>query len=127
MPTPLDAEEYVNLESFKRDGTGVLTPVWVAPLDGKLVIFTLSESYKVKRIRRDPRVRLAACDVRGGLRGPFHEGSCRILEAPDTIAQAHEAMRRKYGWKISIGDFFSRLVGRMRRRTWLEVTLTAPG
>lgn len=123
MPTPLDSERYVNLESYKRDGGGVLTPVWVAPLDDKLVIFTLSESYKVKRVRRNPKVRLAPCDVRGGLRGPFHEGTCRVVEDPATIARAHAAMRRKYGWQIAVGDVLSRLTRRMKRRTWLEVTL----
>ena len=55
MGTPLDRDPYVSLLSWKRDGSGVETPVWAAPLDGKLVVFTLKDSFKVKRVRRNPK------------------------------------------------------------------------
>ena len=61
---------YINLESFKKDGNGVKTPVWCAPLDGHIVVFTEGEAYKVKRVRRNPKVRVAECDVRGKVLGP---------------------------------------------------------
>src|SRR5271165_3970515 len=71
MATPLDSARYINLMSFKRDGAGVETPVWAAPLDGKLVVFTNRDSYKVKRIGRNPKVRVARCNARGKLLGPW--------------------------------------------------------
>ena len=58
-PTPLDDAKYINLRTFKRDGGAVDTPVWCAPLDGKLVVFTLRESLKVKRIQRNPKAQAA--------------------------------------------------------------------
>jgi PPOX class probable F420-dependent enzyme len=126
MGTPLDHVEYINLKSFKRDGTGVNTPVWVAPLDGRLVIFTLRDSWKVKRIRRNPRVQVAKCDVRGKLLGPWHDGSCRAVEGePELEARAYRALTDKYGWKMRVGNFFSRLSGRMQRRLIMEITLEA--
>ena len=53
----LDTElgSYINLRTFKRDGTGVDTPVWFAESDGKLYVFTEGDAYKVKRLRRDAR------------------------------------------------------------------------
>ncbi|MGD8863090.1 MAG: PPOX class F420-dependent oxidoreductase [Myxococcales bacterium] len=124
MGTPLDHVEYINLKSFKRDGTGVNTPVWVAPLDGKLVIFTLRDSWKVKRIRRNPRVQVARCDVRGKPLGPWHDGTCRAVESePQLEARAYRALTDKYGWKMRAGNFFSRLSGRMSRRLVMEITL----
>jgi PPOX class probable F420-dependent enzyme len=122
--TPLDSERYINLESFKRDGGGVKTPVWAAPLDGRLVIFTDGTSYKVKRIGRNPTVRVAACDMRGNVHGPWLDGQCRILDDPAAIEQALGALRRKYGWMMLLGNFFARLSGRFGRRKYLEVTLT---
>src|ERR1700729_2183968 len=48
---PFAAERYISLETFKRDGGGVKTPVWAAPLDGALVVFSAGDSFKVKRLR----------------------------------------------------------------------------
>ena len=62
--TPLDDTQYVSLRSYRKNGSTADTPVWVAPLDGKLMIFTLDDSYKVKRIERNPAVQLARCDAR---------------------------------------------------------------
>ena len=56
MGTPLDRDPYVSLLSWKRDGSGVETPVWEAPLDGKLVVLTLKDSFKVKRISVPRRI-----------------------------------------------------------------------
>jgi uncharacterized protein len=121
--TPFDASEYINLRSWKRDGTPVDTPVWVATVEGKLVVFTLRESYKVKRVRRNPRVQVAACDVRGKLLGPWHDGSCHVVEDKGEETRAYAALTRKYGWKMRIGNFFSALSGRMKRRMVLEIAV----
>jgi len=83
MSTSLDQAEYISLRSYKRDGGAVDTPVWCAPLDDKLVIFTLRETYKVKRVQRNPKVQVARCDVRGGLLGPWQEGTCRAVDEPN--------------------------------------------
>ncbi|MDH5671452.1 MAG: PPOX class F420-dependent oxidoreductase [Myxococcales bacterium] len=120
----LAAARYINLRSFRRDGTGVNTPVWCAPLDDSLVLFTLRESYKVKRIARDPRVQVAQCDVRGKLLGPWHQGRCRaVIDEPELEARAYRALRAKYGLQMAAGDFFSRLAGRMKRRLVMQIVV----
>ena len=121
--TALDRERYISLETFKKDGNGVKTPVWVAPLDGKLGIFTAGDSYKVKRLRRNPKARAAACDMRGRVHGPFYEGTCRIVEDAEMQARIHAALRAKYGWQMALGDFFAALSGRKSKRAYLELTL----
>jgi PPOX class probable F420-dependent enzyme len=124
--TPLGNERYINLETFRKDGTGVKTPVWAAPLDGRLVVFTDGTSYKVKRLRNNPKVRAAACDARGNVRGDWLEGTARILDDEAHIARAGKALRAKYGWQLAGLDFFSRLAGRIKRRAYLEIDLSAP-
>jgi hypothetical protein len=121
---PLADEQYINLETFKRDGNGVKTPVWAAPLDGKLVVMSAGDAFKVKRLRRDARARVAACDVRGTVRGPWLEATGRILEGGEDVKRAHAALRGKYGWQMAIGDFFARLAGRIDKRAYLEITVT---
>jgi Pyridoxamine 5'-phosphate oxidase len=61
--------KYLSLTSFRRDGTGVATPVWFVEADGRLLVETDAGSYKVWRIRRDPRVTIAPCSATGRLRG----------------------------------------------------------
>ncbi len=121
--TPLDDERYMSLETFKKDGNGVKTPVWTAPLDGKLVVFSAGDAFKVKRLRRNPKCRVAACDVRGNVRGPWYEGTGRVVEDPAEQARMHAALRQKYGWQMRLGDLFATLTGRKQKRAFLEITL----
>lgn len=125
MATPLDQERYISLETFRKDGSGVKTPVWAAPLDGKLVVFTDGTSFKVKRLRNNPKVRAAGCDVRGQvIKTGWVDGTCRIVEGDSAfIERAHRALRDKYGWQLRLLDVFSRLGGRIGRRAYLELSL----
>jgi PPOX class probable F420-dependent enzyme len=110
---PFADQRYLNLESFKRDGTPVQTPVWFAEEQGVLYVYTLANAGKVKRIRRNPRIRLAPCTMRGKVIGPLVEADATIVDVT-TAAHGHALLRHKYGWMKGIGDLFSRLLHRER-------------
>jgi PPOX class probable F420-dependent enzyme len=110
---PFVGQRYLNLESFKRDGTPVQTPVWFAEEQGVLYIYTLANAGKVKRIRRNPHIRLAPCTMRGTVIGPWVEAEATIVDAT-TAAHGHAVLRHKYGWMKRIGDLCSCLVHRER-------------
>ena len=97
----LGKSRYVNLETFRKNGTGVQTPVWAAPDGKELVVFTNGDSYKVKRLRRNSKVRLAECDVRGGLKGPWHEGTAQLVDDEAQKQSGTRALHRKYGWQMT--------------------------
>ena len=107
--------KYLSLTSFRRDGSGVATPVWFAGDNGHLVVETDADSYKVKRIRRDPHVRIAVCNARGRLRGAAVEAEARVL--PDS---ERERVERLLARKYRIDRFtvlpLYRLVMRLRGR-----------
>jgi uncharacterized protein len=111
--TPFVGQRYLTLESFKRDGTPVQTPVWFAEDHGVLYVYTLANAGKVKRIRRHPRIRIAPCTMRGTVIGPWVEAEATIVDAM-TAAHGHTLLRHKYGWMKRIGDLFSRLMHRER-------------
>ena len=123
--TPLDDEQYINLETFRKDGSGVKTPVWAAAQDGKLVVMTDGTSHKVKRVRADPKVRAAACDARGNVRGPFYAGTCRVLDEAGA-ARAEATLKKKYGFQYKALNLFSRIGGRFGRRAYLEISIDGP-
>jgi len=125
MTHPLGDEAYVNLASFRRDGREVRTPVWIARDGEDLVVYTNGESGKVKRIRNGARVRLAACDARGTLRGEWVEGSARVRSDPAAIERGIDAVRRKYGWQAQLVMLGARVFRRWPKRAVIEVQVGA--
>ena len=103
--------KYLNLETFRKTGVGVRTPVWFAQERNTFYVYTLPDSGKAKRIRNNPKVRVAPCDMRGNLRGAWVEAGARICEGTEA-AHGQEMLRRKYGLMKIVGDFFSRMRGR---------------
>jgi uncharacterized protein len=108
---------YVSVETFRKSGVGVRTPVWFAEKNGALYIYTLENSGKVKRLRYNRKVRIAPCDMRGNLLGEWIDGEARFLEAPETQT-ADELLSRKYRMK-RLFDWTSRL--RRVRRVYLAL------
>jgi PPOX class probable F420-dependent enzyme len=113
--------QYVNLETFRKNGTGVQTTVWVAPDGDELVIFTNGDSYKVKRLRRNSKIRIAECGVRGGLKGPWHEGTGRIVEDEAGKQSVVRALHRKYGWQMTLADWGARIGG--TKKNWALIAI----
>jgi len=92
-------ERYISLTTFRRDGSAASTPVWTVSDDGeRLLVWTGAETWKVRRIRRDPRVLVAPSDARGRERGPRREGTARVLDG-DAAGVVVPLLRRKYGWQ----------------------------
>ncbi|MBD8506836.1 PPOX class F420-dependent oxidoreductase [Hoyosella sp. G463] len=92
----LAAAKYVLLTTFRKDGTAVGTPLWVAADGQRLLVWTETNSYKVKRIRRDPRVTIAVCGARGKPNGEAVEGRAEVLEQEGTEL-ARRLISEKYG------------------------------
>jgi hypothetical protein len=87
--------QFVSLTTFRKDGTAVPTAVWVAAVPDGLGVWTVADSGKVKRIRRDGTVTVAVCDLRGTPTGPAVPAHARVLDA-DGTARVRTAVRRKY-------------------------------
>ncbi len=114
---------YLSLATFRRDGRKVATPVWFAQVADDLVVFSAASAGKVKRLRNSSRAEVAACDIRGRLRGPWLSAQAFIMDNPDQIVAAHAALRKRYGWQMWLADFGARLTGRIHQRAFLRVTL----
>ena len=101
-------QKYLCLETYRKTGTPVATPVWFAEAHDTLYIYSLANAGKVKRIRNNPKVRIVPCDVRGHPKGAWVDAKARIL---DTVgaAHGHQLLNQKYGWMKRLGDLFSRL------------------
>jgi PPOX class probable F420-dependent enzyme len=102
----LEGQKYISLTSFRKSGVGVRTPVWFAQADGKLYIFTNPKSGKVKRIRNNPNVKVAASTMRGKITGPELDASARLLP-PEDWPRARARMQQKY-WLMRVPFLWSK-------------------
>lgn len=112
----LGRARYISLTTYRRDGTGVATPVWVVRADDELWVWTRDDSWKVKRLRRDQRVRVVGCDVRGRVApGAVPcDGTARLL--PDTeMPRLRKLLGRKYRLQFWLVDLPATLI-RLGRR-----------
>ena len=102
MPDPQLAQfagqNYLSLETFKRNGQGVKTPIWFVLHENAFYVYTEADSWKVKRIRNNRRVRVAACNVRGDLRGPWLDATASLVEGDARLAP-DKLLDRKYFMK----------------------------
>ena len=112
----LASEKYISLTTFKQDGTPVATPVWVVSDDGRrLLVWTGPNTWKVKRLRRNPRVVVSASDFRGRKRGESYEGMGWLLDIPQG-SLVEPLLDRKYGLTRRLLGVFNKLVRVVTRK-----------
>lgn len=119
----LQGHTYALLVTFRKDGTAVPTPVWFALLDDRrLVVHTEERTAKIRRIRRDARVRVLPCDPRGKPLGAGIDGKARILNAAEERERAEAALDRHHGRTRRI---YEKLMAEKSGMVYLEVTPAA--
>jgi PPOX class probable F420-dependent enzyme len=112
MTAPTISGKYVSVTTFKPDGSGVATPVWFVEEAGRLLIDTGGTSYKVKRIRANPLVTIAACSARGRVRGDSTAGHAQVLPVTDVV-HVEELLARKYRFEMVF----------LRPIRWIQTTM----
>ncbi|MGF1240725.1 PPOX class F420-dependent oxidoreductase [Streptomyces sp. SID89] len=119
----LGAGKYLLLTSYRKNGTPVSTPVWVVRDGAALGVWTVADSYKVRRIRNRADVLVGPCDVRGNPTGDQIPATAEITD-PATTARYRGLIARKYG----IVGRLTLLGSRLRRgeggTVGIRVTLT---
>jgi len=103
------------LTTYRKNGVGVSSPVWtVAVSDGRVGMWTGSQTAKFKRLRHDPHVTIQSCSARGKLKSnstPF-EGTAEIVENGPLFDEVQSKIHAKYHWMIPLVTRISRLQGR---------------
>lgn len=105
---PFANQRYLNLETYRKTGNPITTPMWFAEYNGALYIYSLANAGKVKRIRNNANVRVVPSDMRGKPKGEWVKAKAQILNEREAEL-GHELLNKKYRWMKRIGDIFSRL------------------
>jgi uncharacterized protein len=111
-------QNYINLETYRKNGQAVQTPVWFA-IDGSIIyVRTDTNSGKVKRARNNPHVRLTPSNARGQPKGEWIDGEIKIASTSES-ERANQLLRQKYGLQGKI----IRMVNKIRKTKPIVVSI----
>ena len=116
---PLHGQQYLNLETFRRSGLGMKTPVWFVEDGSTLYVRTIANSGKVKRIRNNGQVNIAPCKVDGALLGEWIPAAAREVTDADIAAKVDRLLDKKYGLLKKMFALSSAIQG--RKYTIIEI------
>jgi uncharacterized protein len=105
---------YLSVTSFKRDGTGVATPVWFVSDGSRLFALTDLHSAKIRRVRRNPRVLVASCRPDGKLRREPVEARAEVLTATADLDRVQKLLIERYKLSYRVVMLFYALGRRLR-------------
>jgi PPOX class probable F420-dependent enzyme len=99
----LGKQKTVLIETRKRDGSWVGTPVSIIVADGRAYFRSYDAAGKSKRLRNFPEVKVAPSTMRGKPTGPSVAGTARLLD-DDESGPVRAAFAAKYpllqGWLV---------------------------
>lgn len=112
IPAEISGQKYLSLTTFRKSGVPVRTPVWFAEGNGKLYFMTRNDSWKYKRIRNNPKVLVAPCNMRGTVKGKDFQATARVLPREEWPA-AKRLLQQRY--------WLARLPFWSKRNEFLEI------
>ena len=106
----LAEQKYINLETFRKNGDGVKTPVWFVTDNDKIYVITRESTGKVKRLANNSQVSLARCSFKGKIQGEWLSGQASIVSG-DEARNAIKMRKKKYGFKALLAGFMTKAKG----------------
>lgn len=104
-------QQYLNLETFRKNGTPMRTPVWFTQEGETIFVNTAVTTGKVKRIHNNPRVNLAPCKMDGTVVGEWVAGVAREVTDAETLNRVERMMERKYGLMLKLFSLTKKMKG----------------
>ena len=101
-------EKYIALETFRKSGDSVKTPVWFVEKDDLIWIVTRELTGKVKRLKNNNKVNVAVSSFSGKVKSKWFSGYAERVQG-DMAQKAISSRNKKYG-------IMARLIGIFRAK-----------
>jgi PPOX class probable F420-dependent enzyme len=101
-------QKYINLETYRKNGQAVQTPVWFVIEDNVIYVRTDRNSGKIKRARNNPHVRITPSNARGHPKGEWINGEMRIASTSES-ERANQLLKQKYGLQGKLIRMFNKI------------------
>jgi PPOX class probable F420-dependent enzyme len=115
-----EKQQYLNIETFRKNGQGVKTPVWFVQDGETLHVWTFAGAGKIKRIRRNGSVRVAPSTVSGEPLGDWVNAQAVAHASAEAIQYVEKLMKKKYGFSF----FLFNGLGKIRKSKTAVIKIT---
>ena len=88
-------QKYVNLETYKKDGTPVRTPVWFMIDNDIIYVITREKTGKVKRLKNNQNIRIVPCSFTGKSKSEWIKGIAQKITG-EMAEKAIKLRKKKY-------------------------------
>jgi|TARA_Y100000815_G_scaffold91089_1_gene79974 hypothetical protein len=99
-------QKYVNLETYKKDGTPVRTPVWFMIDNDIIYVITREKTGKVKRLKNNQNIRIVPCSFTGKSKSEWINGIAQKITG-EMAEKAIKLRKKKYGFSAGLAGLFS--------------------
>jgi PPOX class probable F420-dependent enzyme len=99
-------QKYINLETYRKNGKPVRTPVWFVIIGELIYIITRENTGKVKRIKNNHNVKLIPCTFSGKPTGIMVSGQTNFVKNEEA-EKAIQFRKKKYGIMARFANFFT--------------------
>ena len=96
-------QKYINLETYKKDGTPIRTPVWFVINNDLIYVITRDSTGKVRRLKNNQDVRIVSCSFKGEPKNEWVKGKAKKITGEEAD-KAIKLRKKKYG-------MYARLIG----------------
>jgi uncharacterized protein len=116
-----DDQDYLNLQTVRRNGQEVNTPVWFVRQGDLFYVRTITNSGKVKRIHNNKKVKIMPCGSQGEPLGFWVNAQALENTDADTYSKMASWLAEKYGDQPRI--FETQATARGEKYTVLIISL----
>ena len=105
-------QKYINLETYKKDGTPVRTPVWFVIDNDLIYVITRDSTGKVKRLKNNQDVRIVSCSFKGEPKNEWVKGKTEMITGEEAD-KAIKLRKKKYGMSARLIGLFTSQKGNL--------------
>ena len=117
-----EGKSFLNLETFRKNGAGVKTPVWFTRNEETIYVRTVAGSGKVKRIRNKREVQIVPCEANGTPTGEWIAAHAVEVTDPESAELVRRLLEKKYG-VVQVKAFAAMTALRKEKYTVLKIQL----
>jgi PPOX class probable F420-dependent enzyme len=117
-------EEFLSLETYRKNGETIKSPMWFAQDNDALYLWTMADSSKVKRVRNNPHVNIAPCKRMGEVTGEWMTAHATIDDSPIMVAQVEAMLLKKIGLFFRIFRFIDAIRDRQKNSQRICIKLS---
>ena len=105
-------QKYINLETYKKDGTSIRTPVWFVIDDDLIYVITRDSTGKVKRLKNNQDVQIVSCSFKGEPKNEWIKGKAEKITGKEADI-AIKLRKKKYGMSARLIGLFTSQKGNL--------------